>query len=300
MKYDNLIEFLNVNSIVFEKNKSLSEMTTFKTGGPADIMAYPDCKAKISLLLKYLNDNNIKYFVLGRGSNVLALDDGYNGIIISTEKLNKIELIDETTIYCECGVSLTKLCRFALENSLSGLEFAYGIPGSVGGAVYMNAGAYGGEMKDVISVVTDISSDGNFTERNNADAEFDYRKSFYSDKNMIIFSAVYKLNKGNPNEIKSAMDELIGKRKAKQPLEYPSAGSTFKRPVGFFAGALIEECGLKGYTVGGACVSEKHAGFVINKSGATSLDILEVINHCIETVQKNKNIELEREVKILS
>ncbi len=299
MNYELFIELLKEKSIKFELNRPLSEMTTFKTGGPADVVVYPFSVDSVKLILAYLNEQSIPFYVLGRGSNVLAPDEGYRGVIISTEQLNEIKLKNDCTVEVSCGTSLIKLCKFALDNSLSGFEFAYGIPGSVGGAVYMNAGAYGGEIKDVILSCSYIDTDGNIASKNCSDLDLGYRHSTFNDSECFILSAVFKLNKSDKNEIKARMDELIGKRKDKQPLEYPSAGSTFKRPTGYFAGALIEECGLKGFSIGGAAVSEKHAGFVINKGNATSEDVLSVIKHCRDVVFSLKNVNLETEVKLL-
>lgn len=299
MNYKSFIKLLNENSIKFDCNKPLSEMTTFKTGGPADLVAYPDSSIAVKSIISFLKSENIPYYVLGRGSNVLALDEGYRGVIISTELLNGINLTDDNKIEVYCGASLTKLCKFALDNSLSGLEFAYGIPGSVGGAVYMNAGAYGGEIKDVIENCTYLTSDGDIITKSSSDLDLGYRHSFFTDSDFFILSASFTLKKADKNEIKAKMDELIGKRKDKQPLEFPSAGSTFKRPTGYYAGALIEECGLKGFSVGGAAVSEKHAGFVINRGNATSADVLSVIEHCRNAVFESKNVRLETEVKLL-
>jgi len=277
----------------------LKDYTSFKIGGKADVMIFPDCINKISAVYSFINNENISALVLGKGSNMLVDDNGFKGVVINTCKLDDIKLIDETTIVCQCGVSLSKLCRFALENSLTGLEFAFGIPGTAGGAAYMNAGAYGGEMKDVLVSCEHILSSGTIGKFNADELNLGYRHSVYSDGDMLITSLTVKLSKGNPDEIKAKMDELMGKRRDKQPLDYPSAGSTFKRPEGYFAGALIEQCNLKGYTVGGAQVSEKHAGFVINKGGATASDVISVIEHCKKTVFENTGVTLEPEVKII-
>ncbi|MDE6723965.1 MAG: UDP-N-acetylmuramate dehydrogenase, partial [Eubacterium sp.] len=209
-----------------------------------------------------------------------------------------IKLVDEETIFAESGASLMKLCRFALDNSLSGLEFAFGIPGSCGGAAFMNAGAYGGEMKDVLYKCRHIDKDGNNGFLEHKDMKLSYRHSAYYDNGCIITGVYLKLKKGNPEEIKAKMDDFLQRRKDKQPLEYPSAGSTFKRPEGYFAGALIEECGLKGKSVGGAEVSTKHAGFVINKGNATCEDILSLCRLCSDTVMKEKGVKLEMEIRV--
>lgn len=277
----------------------LKDYTSFKIGGVADIMVFPDKVCKLSEIVNYTFQNGIPSFVIGKGSNLLASDNGFKGVVINTCKLDSIKLVDETTIVCQSGISLSRLCRFALENSLTGLEFAFGIPGTAGGAAYMNAGAYGGEMKDVLVSCEHVLPNGETATFSADELKLGYRHSVYSDSDLVITSLTLKLNKGNSEEIKAKMDELMSKRRDKQPLEYPSAGSTFKRPEGYFAGALIEQCHLKGYTVGGAQVSEKHAGFVINKGGATSDDVLAVIEHCRDTVFNETGVTLEPEVKII-
>ncbi len=277
----------------------LKDYTSFKIGGKADLMAFPDTEIKISELYSYANHNSVPVLIIGKGSNLLVSDNGFRGLVINTCKFDKISLLDDTTVYCESGASLLKVCRFALENSLSGLEFAFGIPGTAGGAAYMNAGAYGGEMKDVLVSCEHIDKCGiksNFSEE---ELDLSYRHSVYSDSSFLITSLTLKLKKGNKDEIKAKMDEFMGKRIDKQPLDYPSAGSTFKRPEGYFAGALIEQCGLKGYQLGGARVSEKHAGFVINADNATSKDVLDLINHCQKIVYDETGVTLETEVKII-
>ena len=282
----------------YSETALLSDYTSFKIGGKADVMVFPDTLEKIKTVFSFADEQKMPVFVLGKGSNLLVGDDGLKGVVINTCRFDKIELVDETTIVCQSGVSLTRLCRFALENSLTGLEFAFGIPGTAGGAAYMNAGAYGGEMKDVLVECTHLEKgiEGSFS---GEELELGYRKSVYSDKDYIITSLVLKLEKGDKQEIKAKMDDLMQRRKDKQPLEFPSAGSTFKRPEGYFAGALIEQCGLKGYTVGGAQVSEKHAGFVINIGSATAKDVNELIAHCQKTVYENTGVLLEPEVKMI-
>ena len=277
----------------------LKDYTSFKIGGKADIMAFPDTEEKITELIKFTNINSISVLIIGKGSNLLISDEGYRGLVINTCKFDKIELIDETTIRCQSGASLLKVCRFALDNSLTGLEFAFGIPGTAGGAAYMNAGAYGGEMKDVLLSCEHIDKNGEIGSFNDNELGLSYRHSVYSDSDLFITSLTLKLNKGCKDDIKSKMDELMGKRIDKQPLDYPSAGSTFKRPEGYFAGALIEECGLKGFHIGGAEVSSKHAGFVINIGDATSKDVCDLIAHCRKTVFDKTGVTLEPEVKII-
>ena len=282
------------------KDAPMKKYTSFRCGGNASVLVIPDSVDTLKKIIDFCNIQNIKPLIIGNGSNLLVTDNGINGVVIKIgSDISKIELLDETTIRCEAGASLKSLCMFALENSLSGLEFAYGIPGTLGGAVYMNAGAYGGEMKDVLASVTHIDSDGNIGELTHGDLNLRYRGSAYTDNNYTIVSAVMKLQKADKKDIKAAMDDKLQKRKDKQPLEYGSAGSTFKRPEGYFAGALIEQSGLKGYTVGGAQVSEKHAGFVINKDNATSTDVINLIKDVQNIVYDKFGVMLETEVKII-
>lgn len=284
----------------FFENEPMSNRTSFKTGGPVDLLVCPDNIEALITILKVCKENNIKTFIIGNGSNILVSDNGLSGVVIRlSNNFADIKLIDDETIYCQSGISMSKLCTFALQNSLSGLEFAYGIPGTAGGAAYMNAGAYGGEMKDVLIKCEHIDENCNLSSFSGDALKLGYRKSVYSSlDNYVITSLTVKLKKADYESIKAKMDENLFKRKSKQPLEYPSAGSTFKRPEGYFAGALIEECGLKGYSVGGAQVSEKHAGFVINKDNATTDDILNLISHIQKTVYEKKGVSLEPEVKI--
>lgn len=292
-----LAESLNCKVI---PNASMKEYTSFRTGGTCELLIAPASKEALQKLIIECNSKKLPYIILGNGSNVLVSDDGIKGIVFHiAEDLSELKLLDETTIYCEAGVKLGTLCNFALENSLTGLEFAFGIPGSVGGAVFMNAGAYGGEMKDVVAEVSHIDTDGNEGCLLGDNLAFGYRTSAYESNGYIITSAILKLQKGDKTEIKEKMNELLGRRKDKQPLDYPSAGSTFKRPEGYFAGALIEQCGLKGKKIGGAMVSEKHAGFVINYDNATSTDILDLIDFIKETVKNETGVLLTPEVRIL-
>lgn len=282
------------------ENASMRDYTSFKTGGNAETIVFPNSIASLTAILKTCRENGIKTYIIGNGSNILVSDNGLSGAVIKLgSDFSNISLEDETTVICESGISMSKLCNFALENSLSGLEFAFGIPGTAGGAAFMNAGAYGGEMKDVLAQCTHIDSDLNEGKLTGDELGLSYRKSAYSANGFVITSLRLKLSKADKDGIKAKMYENLGKRKAKQPLEYPSAGSTFKRPQGYYAGALIEECSLKGYSIGGAQVSEKHAGFVINKGNATSSDIAELINYIRKTVYENKGVMLEPEVRFL-
>lgn len=301
-----VIDITNIKTIAIEsgckvlENVSMKDYTSFRTGGTCPLLISPDSVDSLIKILKECNKSDIPYTVLGNGSNVLVSDDGLNSIAIHiADGLSEIRLLDENTVYCGAGLKLGALCNFALDNSLTGLEFAFGIPGSVGGAVFMNAGAYGGEMKDVVTKVYHIDKDGNEGCLIGDNLAFGYRTSAYEHNGYIVTGVEMNLQKGDKSEIKEKMTDLLGRRKDKQPLDYPSAGSTFKRPEGYFAGALIEECGLKGKQIGGAMVSEKHAGFVINYDNATTGDILELMDFVKETVEREKGITLSPEVRIL-
>jgi UDP-N-acetylmuramate dehydrogenase len=280
-------------------DEPMSAHTTFKIGGPASLIVYPKSNDDVCAFVKKCNEQGVRYMALGNGSNLLVADEGIDACIIMLgSAFSDVKLLDDNVIYAQAGESLTKICRFALENELSGLEFAYGIPGSCGGGAFMNAGAYGGELKDVLFKCEHVDRNGNIGYLEGDALELSYRHSAYYDNGCIITGLYMKLKKGNKDEIKSIMDDLIGRRKTKQPLEYPSAGSTFKRPEGFFAGALIEECNLKGMSVGGAQVSVKHAGFVINKGGATCNDVLNLCKKVSDTVYAEKGVKLEMEIRV--
>lgn len=282
-----------------EREVSMKNYTSFKVGGPAELFLSPEDAGQTAKLVRFCEKEEIPVFVLGKGSNLLVSDRGIKGAVIYTGKQCGISLVDENTVRAQSGASLAQLCTFALENSLSGLEFAYGIPGTVGGAVFMNAGAYGGEMKDVLLNSEYVSTDGASGELDNEAMELSYRHSAYENSNLVITAASVRLAPADRNEIKSTMNDILARRKEKQPLEYPSAGSTFKRPEGNFAGALIEQCGLKGVSVGGAQVSEKHAGFIINRGGATAADILSLIKHVQARVKAQTGVSLETEIRLI-
>lgn len=282
-----------------EREVSMKNYTSFKVGGPAELFLSPEDAGQTAKLVRFCEKEEIPVFVLGKGSNLLVSDRGIKGAVIYTGKQCGISLVDENTVRAQSGASLAQLCTFALENSLSGLEFAYGIPGTVGGAVFMNAGAYGGEMKDVLLNSEYVSTDGTSGELDNEAMELSYRHSAYENSNLVITAASVRLAPADRNEIKSTMNDILARRKEKQPLEYPSAGSTFKRPEGNFAGALIEQCGLKGVSVGGAQVSEKHAGFIINCGGATAADILSLIKHVQARVKAQTGVSLETEIRLI-
>ena len=278
------------------ENENMSRHTSFKIGGAADIYLCPQSADELKTVLSVARAENIPLTIIGNGSNLLVSDDGIKGAVISTIKCNKIKMLDENTIYADAGASLTAVCLAAKDAGLTGLEFAYGIPGSIGGALFMNAGAYGGEMKDITESAESITLDGELISRKAEDMKLGYRQSIYRENGEIITGVTLRLKKGDKKEILDRMNELMNKRKTSQPLNYPSAGSTFKRPVGGFAAALIDECGLKGTNVGGAEVSKKHAGFIINKGNATASDVLILIEKIKETVFSKKKIMLEPEV----
>lgn len=278
----------------------MSEYTSFKTGGKADVVFLPSTELQLRSILRMCSDEEIKPFIFGNGSNLLVSDDGIRGVTIRlSNNFEEIKLINETTIYCTAGTKLATLCKFALEHSLTGLEFAYGIPGTAGGAAYMNAGAYGGEMKDVLYSCNHIDFSGNPGRLIGEQLGLGYRCSAYTDKYFVITGLTLVLEKGDQEQINAKMQELLQKRIDKQPLDLPSAGSFFKRPEGNFAGALIEQCGLKGFSVGGAQVSVKHAGFVVNRGGATTADIMELGRLVSEKVLEETGVQLEREVKYI-
>ena len=289
--------FLNDNHIEYICDEPMKNHTTFKVGGNAQVIVTVNNKEELSALMKYISTENISYFILGKGSNLLVSDSGIKGVVITLSgEFTDIKTKDGNKIFAGAGASLMKLCRFAQENSLSGLEFAYGIPGSVGGAVFMNAGAYGGEMKNCLVSADYITPQGECGTFTIDELQLGYRTSVFKNKNYIIIGCTLSLKEENKDIIKEKMDDLLGRRRSKQPIEYPSAGSTFKRPEGAFAGTLIESCGLKGYTIGGACVSEKHAGFIINKGGATFEDIDSLIKEVQKKVKDETGYFLETEV----
>lgn len=283
-------------------DEPMSRHTSFRVGGPAKRMAFPSSGKQLVLLMSFAEECGARPLVIGNGTNLLAPDEGLDRLVIDvTEGMTRLEAGEEpNTILAECGVPLARLADFACRMGLEGLEFAHGIPGSLGGAVCMNAGAYGGEMKQVIKSATVLFPQEGVRTLRGDELDFSYRHSVLSDRpEGVVLHAVVQLPPGDPEAIREKMRELMGRRKASQPLEWPSAGSTFKRPEGYFAGPLIEGCGLKGYTVGGAQVSEKHAGFVINRGGATCADILAVIEHVQDTVERVHGVRLEPEVRIL-
>ena len=298
--FTDLQNMLKSNNIIFSVNEDMKNHTSFKIGGKADFFITPDSSEKCAKTIILCKEHNIPYTIIGKGSNLLVNDDGYRGAVICISNLiSNIELISENKIKCGAGALLSSVCNFALNHSLGSMEFAYGIPGSCGGAVYMNAGAYGGEMKDIVSFCEYIDDNGNLLKISRDELDFSYRHSFFSDKSYCIVSVELELKKANQNEIKQTMNELLNKRKEKQPLDFPSAGSTFKRPQGSYASLLIDECGLKGYRVGDAQISEKHAGFVVNLKNATCCDVISLMKNVSEIVYNITGYRLEPEIKII-
>ena len=300
MNFESLYTFAQSLGCKAEFDVPMCDYTTFKIGGKARLMITPPSDESLAQIVKKCKSEGIKPMIIGNGSNMLISDNGLNTVVINMCSPHaEVRYLGEGYIECDAGVNLVKVCNFALEKELTGLEFAFGIPGSAGGAAYMNAGAYDGEMKDVLVSCTHIDNDGNFGKLEADELKLGYRTSAYEHNGFIITKLLLKLRPGDKTAIKAKMQDLLQRRKDKQPLEYPSAGSTFKRPVGYFAAALIDECGLKGVSVGGAQVSEKHAGFIINKGGATSEDVLKLIELVQETVLREKGVAIEPEVRLI-
>ena len=291
--------FLTENNIQFLENESLKKHTTFKVGGNADFIAMPQDKQQAVKLLKFVKENDIKHYILGRGSNVIFRDNGFKGVVIKTANMQQIDYTDETTVFAGAGVPMNVLCKSLQEHSLEGLEFCYGIPGNVGGGLYMNAGAYGGEISNAVCEVEYIDENCEVKTINVKDCDFAYRHSVFQSKDWFITGCTFKLKKGDKEKILEFMEDIMQRRIDKQPLDKPSAGSSFKRPAGYFAAALIEQCGLKGCSVGGAQVSEKHSGFIINKGDATCSDIVALAEHVEKVVFEKTGVAIEKEMIIV-
>ncbi len=294
-----LIELCNSIACKYKENEPLCRHTTFKIGGNADILILPENINELYKVTKHCLDNNIRFFILGNGSNTVFDDKGYRGAVISLSGgFKDISLISENKMKCGSAAMLVNACTFARDNDLSGLEELYGIPGTVGGAVYMNAGAYGGEIASSIECVEVLEmNSGEIKKFQREECDFGYRKSIFMNDRYIILSAVLKLNISKKAVISEKMNGYMARRREKQPLEFPSAGSVFKRPEGYFAGALIEQCGLKGYNIGGAMVSEKHAGFIVNTGNASCDDVIKLVNYIKKEVKCKFGVELECEIK---
>lgn len=281
------------------QDEPMSRHTTFRIGGPAKRMAFPSSREQLVLLMSFAKNYGANPLVIGNGSNLLVPDEGLDRLVIDTSaNLNRVERGSGNTVLADAGATLARTADLACKSGLTGLEFAHGIPGTLGGGVVMNAGAYGGELKDVVTEVTALYPDG-VKVLTPAELDFSYRHSVFSAGEGIVLGAKVKLESGDPDAIKAKMDDLMARRKASQPLELPSAGSTFKRPTGYYAGPLIEGCGLKGCRVGGAEVSSKHAGFLVNVGGATCADVLALIEKVQKTVYDAHGVMLEPEVKII-
>ena len=300
----NMTEFIDMISdkilnLELKKDVPMSRLTSFRIGGPVDCAAYPKTEAELSDLLKLCAEAGIEPVILGAGTNVLAPDAGLRRlVIVLKDALEGMEQIGETSIRVMAGVTMSRAAVFAAGLNLGGLEFAHGIPGTIGGGVYMNAGAYGGEIKDVCTRVRIMDMEGNARWITGEEAAFSYRHSAIEDNPWIVVAAEFQLTPTPEEEVWAKMKELIGKRRASQPLDLPSAGSAFKRPVGGYAAALIDQTGLKGFQVGGAAVSEKHAGFVVNLGGATAADVQELLQQVSDKVFERTGIRLEPEVRI--
>ncbi|MCM1495578.1 MAG: UDP-N-acetylmuramate dehydrogenase [Bacteroides sp.] len=292
----NIREIIKEEQLLFDE--PMSSHTTFRVGGPADVIVKPGSISEIEQVLQWCSEHAIPYYIVGNGSNLLVGDAGIRGVVIQIgNAFSEIEVGEDDTIWVQAGCMLGKVANAALEHSLTGLEFASGIPGTIGGAVLMNAGAYGGEMKDIIECVTLLTPAGEVLILPQDQMEFGYRDSIAARKNYIVLEVKLRLQKGNPKEIAGKMKELNEARKEKQPLEFPSAGSTFKRPEGYFAGKLIMDAGLAGYRVGDAQVSEKHCGFVINRGHATAKDIVTLMNEVVKQVEEKYQVILEPEIR---
>lgn len=296
--YKELVQAVGADNVLTDE--PMARHTTFRIGGDADYFVKPKSAAEVQIIIDLCIKADMPYYILGNGSNLLVSDSGYRGVIIQIAKeMSDIEVTDGGVIRAQAGALLSKVASAAYENALAGFEFASGIPGTIGGAIVMNAGAYGGEMKDVVKSAVVLTSENEIRELTLKELELGYRTSIVAKKGYIVLEVTIELKPGVPEEMKALMNDLKNRRTTKQPLEYPSAGSTFKRPEGHFAGQLIEEAGLRGFTVGGAQVAEKHCGFVINKGQATAADVTELMRQVIEKVEANSGIVLEPEVKRL-
>lgn len=300
MSNQGLIRFCGDYGITCFTNQPMSAYTSFEIGGAAEVLVKPASTEQIAQVMRYLTEQGVQPLIIGNGSDLLVCDEGIvQPVLHIGAQLGGIWLEEGNQVVCAAGVPLAKLCAFARNHALTGLEFAFGIPGNVGGAVYMNAGAYGGEMKDVVAQVMHVTPQGDTQTIAGEQCSFAYRHSIYAENGCCIAQVRFQLAKGDIAAIRAQMDDLMNRRKTKQPLEYPSAGSTFKRPAGGYASELIDRCGLKGRQVGGAMVSEKHAGFVINYNHATCADVLALVRVVQDEVRKQTGTALECEIKII-
>ena len=299
MNLEELKAGLGAAGIPYRENEPLAEHCTFKIGGPARVFVMPQEEEQLCKAILLCRDLRLPYYLLGNGSNILFADEGWSGVILDTSALKSSIQREGCTLRAGAGTLLSSLCREALRAGLTGLEFAYGIPGTVGGAVYMNAGAYGGELKDVLTRVRYLNQEGQIVCAEAAELDLSYRHSIFEENGGCILSAEFRLTPGDPAEIQAKMENLMGRRRDKQPLDKPSAGSTFKRPAGAFAGALIDQCGLRGYRHGGAAISEKHCGFVVNLGGASCADVLALCDEVRDIVQEKTGYLLEKEIRVV-
>lgn len=295
MTKDMINDFPQIN---IKRDEPLSNYTFTRTGGPADWLAFPTSVDEVQQLVEYAHHHQLPLTILGNASNLIVKDGGIEGLVMILTSMKKITAHDQT-VTADAGDAYIDVTKVALDHSLSGIEFAAGIPGSIGGAVFMNAGAYGGETKNVVYKATVMDRDGNIFDLNNQELDFGYRHSSVQDRHLIVLSADFALKPGDYNEIKAEMDDLNARRAAKQPLDLPSCGSVFKRPKGYFAGKLIHDAGLQGYTSGGAQVSKKHAGFIVNINHGTGTDYINVIHHVQKVVKEKFGVSLETEVRII-
>lgn len=296
MNKENLVKNLPEMNLLFDE--PLMNYTFTKTGGPADVLVFPKTQEEVKEVVDYCRKNEISWIVLGNASNLIVQDGGIRGMVIMLTEMNQIR-VEGTTVIAKAGAKLIDTTYAALEASLTGFEFACGIPGSIGGAIYMNAGAYGGEVKDVLAEVDVLLEDGTLKTLTNEEMAFSYRHSKVQEMNAIILEARFQLTAGDQEIVKRRMEELTELRQSKQPLEYPSCGSVFKRPVGHFTGQLIQQAGLQGLKWGGAQISEKHAGFIVNIDHATATDYIELIAHIQEVIKETFDVCLETEVRII-
>lgn len=294
--YEKLINITSKQNVMVDE--LLSNHTYTRLGGKADILVTPETYEEVQAIIKLANSEKVAFTLLGNGSNLIVKDGGIRGIVMNLKGLASIRTA-ENSIVAESGARIIDVSRNALDNRLSGLEFACGIPGSVGGALFMNAGAYGGEIKDVLVSAKVVDKEGNLLTLSTEELEMDYRTSNIPEKGYIVLEATFALQPGEYEQIKAVMDDLTYKRESKQPLEYPSCGSVFKRPPGYFAGKLIQDSDLQGKQIGGAQVSLKHAGFIVNKDGASASEYIALIQHVQKTVNEKFGVKLEREVKII-
>ena len=301
--FEPLCAALDAAGIAYTHNEPLAAHCTFRIGGPADVFVRPETDEQLCAAIDLCKEQGVRYYLLGNGSNILFEDAGFRGAVLDLTALKTgvgmKESADGCTVTVGAGMKLSTLCNFALNHSCTGLEFAYGIPGTVGGAIYMNAGAYGGEMKDVLTSVEYLTAEGEIVEAAASELNLSYRHSIFEENGGCILNATLRLQKGAPAAIKARMDELMQKRIDKQPLDKPSAGSTFKRPVGAFAAALIDQCGLRGCRHGGAAVSDKHCGFVVNLGGATCADVLALCEEVRAIVKEKTGYDLEKEIRVV-